>query len=733
MSGEDNTVESPAGLWTRPRLLIGLGGLAGVALLTFLFWPSTKPSRPPWETGGDTGGTLEQARRELGKATDLDSCRSALREVNDYLRRDPKERPKPLAPKEREWLLARTDLGLQPDELAEVENDTFTLLDGQHLEFCFLLRDAARTYGLGRRDAADEAQQRDQAAAAFAWVMRQVRLQEASNEPLLPPHFVLRRGWGTSLERALVFLALLQQLGLDGCLIGNSDPDGSLFFWACGVLIGKDLLLFDARLGLPLPGPDGRGIATLAALRQQPQLLDQLTVDRELTYDVKAEQVGQARIYLACPLSAMAPRMQFLQEQLKLDVTLAAHPVQLFERFEAVARGPGDQKALPVQFWNYATRLLRSFLPADEGGIDLTNRRSSSLAALVPLALLPGQLLKLEGEVLQIREPGEPGLRMYTLFGEQFYDYLLLPRSNQVSLRAALLNDDPPPSARPQDQKELEAIKDKAKDVARSRDNLRELLLRGRFDDASRELNRRQEQVARRRQQMELYLEQAAKAAGTNPRRDGTPHPAVQQLLDWFDTQVIPAHRELGEIREQVEKGKARQRDLQDLQQAAGRVAQIWRQGGQTLALVLDAHAAELLGAEVTFQQGLCRHEQAEAAHAQADPKAAAAAAEAREAWTIARDQWLRYTTDYQSIRGPNERLVLRFFRMRGLDKAPYLLRARALEQLGQTDEAVASLIALRDELEAQDKKEGKDPTRFWVRMQAEQRLKQLKAVGRNP
>ena len=59
-----------------------------------------------------------------------------------------------------------------------------------------------------------------------------------------------------------------------------------------GVLIEEggrsDIYLFDTRLGLPLPGPGGNGIATLAQLREQADLLTRIVTNGSLSLDVDA-------------------------------------------------------------------------------------------------------------------------------------------------------------------------------------------------------------------------------------------------------------------------------------------------------------------------------------------------------------------------------------------------------------------------------------------------------------
>src|SRR6266403_1539972 len=100
---------------------------------------------------------------------------------------------------------------------------------------------------------------------------------------------------------------------------------GTPFCWACGVLVDgketevagkKEVLLFDPRMGIALPGLKGERIATLAGLREHPELLKALTVNPEFPYDVAAEQVAGAEILLVEPLSALSSRMAVLQKDL---------------------------------------------------------------------------------------------------------------------------------------------------------------------------------------------------------------------------------------------------------------------------------------------------------------------------------------------------------------------------------------------------------------------------------
>jgi hypothetical protein len=336
---------------------------------------------------------LVAGRTSLISQTDLPSCQRALQQFNNHLSQAPDEAPAPLTDEQQARL--RELFGLDDDSLREVRSATFTTLDASYLAGSFLFRDAAvslelpsvASKGGGPRIAQTAL---DRAAAAFAWVMRQVRVQSPTGVPL-PPLYALRRGWGTELDRALVFLAVLEQLTteegqpLEGCLVFCSESD-RLRLWACGVAIGEKpngLYLFDPRIGLPLPGPGGKGIATLAQVRSDPAVLEQLRFEK-LPYDVTAEQAKSAQVQLVCSLSSLAPRMSVLQGPLLREPERQRKPdgereplpppvrVSLARNFEqSLARlqqAAGAGKESTVGIFKPGTFLLRRFLPREEGG-----------------------------------------------------------------------------------------------------------------------------------------------------------------------------------------------------------------------------------------------------------------------------------------------------------------------------------------------------------------------------
>src|SRR5262249_8251064 len=128
--------------------------------------------------------TLEVVRDTLSKATDLATCRTVLQQLNTY---NSQETPLPLALATPELRRVLQDgFHLDAGEMEEVTSANFTALDAHHLDECFLFRDAAHFLSV------EDLPVERQAASAFAWVVRQVRLRESpGGGEVLPPAFVL--------------------------------------------------------------------------------------------------------------------------------------------------------------------------------------------------------------------------------------------------------------------------------------------------------------------------------------------------------------------------------------------------------------------------------------------------------------------------------------------------------------------------------------------------------------
>ncbi len=629
---------------------------------------------------GSTEDPLDAPRETLAHDADVGACRAALQQINVALGNRPADqRPAPLDPKQRERL--QKMFGLSDDEMNEVGAESYTLLDGWRLDEAFLLRDAATHVLEPEEEGGDlpALSPLERASAAFAWTVREVRLADPTDPGGVPPQFVLRRASGTALERGLVFLDLLQQLGvadedadpkagsqggetppLQGCLIFCHDkPDDAGRLWACGVVVGDgpDVYLFDPRLGMPLPGANGKGVATLSAVCKDPALLEQLNTG-EHKYDVTAEQARTAELRLVCSLSEMAPRMKHLEDKVlpPLRVHLARDPEADLKRLEDVARKTEGAKPT-VKVWAEGAGLLRRFLPPDEGGADPVRP--------FPLAQLAGYTNPDDPTVVQMQRYQLYQLQLapWDVMPPLFRNLNLFPYN--VGLGRRVRDGFAAPFVR----------------LATDPQGPRDRMLRGEFDKAAKDLV----DVGGR---MRQYQENRDKA--------GPAGELEKEAAEWAEK---AGHAYAAQLRAQENGSPA------DVAAAAKEVEAVWGRSEPVVTLLAGASAGPGL-ADVTYLLGLCKHEKAEqeqtrlerlrrrpgAKPDQADVKEARA--DARTAWMDALGWWKKYGDDHpeESAERPSS--------CPGRAAAVRQMRARAQAMLGDDEAAEATYEDLTGPME---------------------------------
>lgn len=146
------------------------------------------------------------------------------------------------------------------------------------------------------------------------------------------PLETLLYGHGDAHERARIFVLLCRQVGIDAVMLGfQEEKTATRRGWLPAALIGGKLYLFDTALGLPVPGPEGKGIATFDQVRKDPQILRQLDVEG-LPYPVSEKEIsaGVLGMIEADPAS-LSRRMQMLQSALPaaMRLALAVQPSRL--------------------------------------------------------------------------------------------------------------------------------------------------------------------------------------------------------------------------------------------------------------------------------------------------------------------------------------------------------------------------------------------------------------------
>lgn len=570
------------------RVLPAAGLLALIALAASLAGcgksaTSTKPDGQKSEAA--KADPWDGVAKRLRKDTDVGACRAALNQLNSDLGNRPDvPGPAPLSPDAEKALAALVPLA-GPDA-AEIRSASFSNLDPVYLADCLYLRDAAQSLEV------PGASPEKHADLAFAWVCRQVLLQpwlmDGRLVPAVPPAFVLRRGSGSGLERAYVFLVVLQQLGLDGCLIGRPDaatqptgfapPGGTPTngviipkgpFWAVGVRAGADVLLYDPWRGEKFPG-------TLAKLKTNPDPLKPWFEAKSPAWDVTADDVKNASVFLAVPVSGLSPRAAMLEDKLKADsgVKLSVNASALRERFLTEAlKGPAFPNA-DAKFWNPPAdrfaygRVTATFMPFDEGGLDRAES-TARIHTMYHFALLPRSVLMLPRELTEAPV-----------------------KERLMSIAAATYERafHAPPSPR-------------------------ERIQRGQFQDAARYLAEKQDAFTK----------------------------GLERLRNNRDSESIAAWcKQASEVFADISRAESfNPAAVPEAQQAA---AAFWQRHGGTAQLVVDLASARAGMVEATFLIALLKHEEAERHQARREHAGGdSLKADAVNAWKEAANAWGSY------------------------------------------------------------------------------------------
>lgn len=239
----------------------------------------------------------------------------AAQRLNQYLAESRSAGETPIEPLDsdvRRNLAAR----LSPMQLQDVESPQFGLTDSIHLETCFLFqRILEHVTARAETDLA-------KAEALFDWLIRNLQLEPSSSRTLpLPPRIAIMVGHGMEHERAWAFMELLRQIDIPCVLLAyesKTDDNSAAVYvpWLPAAIVDKQLYLFDTAIGLPVPGPGGKGVATLRQVRDDPSLLRQLDVDAQRPYRVQPEQLGKLIVLVESTPAYWSPRMRFLQQKL---------------------------------------------------------------------------------------------------------------------------------------------------------------------------------------------------------------------------------------------------------------------------------------------------------------------------------------------------------------------------------------------------------------------------------
>jgi len=270
------------------------------------------------------------------------------------------------------------------------------------------LQESVWLRNISKNARADQFEDLAVAERLFDWTVRNIQLDPdaAPTDGLQhTPVETLLFGHGQALDRAWVFLLLARQQGLDVVLLGLADEKGgNARLWLPALLSKDELYLFDCRLGLPIPGPGGRGVATLAQVIADEQLLRALDVDEDHKYPITGEDLRHVVAFVEASPSSLSRRMALVESRLagKSKMALTSPGSALAERVKKVPNIT-DVKLWPHPFEVWLAQSKRTEAELQAAG------REMMIFRVVP-SLMKGRSLYFKGVY-----DGEKGAKKYLL------------------------------------------------------------------------------------------------------------------------------------------------------------------------------------------------------------------------------------------------------------------------------------------------------------------------------
>ena len=270
-----------------------------------------------------------------------------------------------------------------PQRINLIQGREWTMRDTRHVEDCMMYYVIANRVGGPGEDLA-------RARRVFDWVVRQVQLVPAGafggsrfGPAFARPYDVLVRGMASEsegtiwAERAWIFMALCRQLGIDvglinfsrgstiDALIAQQGPGSTrraarqMVVWVCAALIGDQVYLFDARLGLAVPGPGGQGVATLEQAMSDPSILERMNLPGMAPYSASQAALLSSPTKIGVMIESspgyFSPKMKLLQRELSGNyrAVLFNDPAQERDNFVRVL----GSHAGTVSLWELPTQV----------------------------------------------------------------------------------------------------------------------------------------------------------------------------------------------------------------------------------------------------------------------------------------------------------------------------------------------------------------------------------------
>jgi hypothetical protein len=278
------------------------------------------------------------------------------------------------------------------------------------------------------------------------------------------PLETLLYGHGDAHERARVFILLCRQAGIDAVMLGFPQEQSTGYRgWCPAVLVGDKLYLFDTLLGLPLPGPEGKGIATLDNIVKDPQLLRQLDVAGVPAYPVSEKDLKRGvQALIDAEPAALSRRMLLLEAALQraTRLALAVEPSRL-EPLLRKSKGVSGVTLWSVPFYAVRYKIGRVRLAAsgDQQVAKELHRLNITFAPARPLVRARNLHLQARYESEGQKQPGARSLYLQCRPPNREIDSLL---TNEGYRKSVI-----PEQALPQDPGQRQQVLDFYVEIAR--------------------------------------------------------------------------------------------------------------------------------------------------------------------------------------------------------------------------------------------------------------------------
>lgn len=406
----ENTTRMPIWL-VASGLVLSLVVLGLVVVV--LMRPETKAKSRPVNEDANQENHMAAAKLAVGNQRDLGSCRQAI----SHLDKDRMTRAHEIQQTAPSSEIPASIRERFADYLRSV---TSPGMDAWYLEQCLIFREII-TAGDFQPVSKDPMVSLRATKALWDWVMREVALQESSNESAIkaPLHWILRRGTGTAEERACVFLAMLRHAGISGttgCLIRFTSAE-SPFKLLVGTR-GPDgkLNCFDPVLGLSL---DKSKVPNLSRWLEtgwaDPDWTGKSTGKAESKRHWETATVG-----ITVQMQALAPRNDDLVG-LKQEDSFAVPKVDISKEikdWKESFRSIGLPDALVGCDLPFLVR-WHSFLPPSEGGEGKPGLVQLFSFSYVPWDLLPREILQAHPLLASIPAKQQMGMPIPQPVGER--------------------------------------------------------------------------------------------------------------------------------------------------------------------------------------------------------------------------------------------------------------------------------------------------------------------------